>query len=134
MKRIDPELLDELRRLRNSAYAPYSGHPVAAVVESGTGRRFGGANVEVAHFKSICAEASAISALISAGERRIRRAWILGPGDCPCPPCGDCRQRLREFADAHTEVVLVDDSGLVHKTCILDELLPDAFGPDGLAG
>jgi cytidine deaminase len=130
MKTIETELLDDLRRLRDNAYAPYSDHPVAAVVETGTGRRFGGANVEVAHFKSACAEASAISAMASAGERTIRRVYVLGPGGRPCPPCGDCRQRIREFASTETRIVLVGQSGEALKTYTIDELLPDSFGPD----
>lgn len=133
-KRIEPELLDSLKRLRDNAYAPYSRHPVAVVIESDSGRRYGGANVEVAHFKSTCAEASAISAMIAAGERRIRKLWVLGPGDRPCPPCGDCRQRIREFGDPDTHCLAIDDSGRITQTRTLDQLLPDSFGPDHLKG
>ena len=132
--RIEPDLLDTLRRLRDSAYAPYSAHPVGVVVETDSGRRFGGNNVEVAHFKSICAEASAISAMVAAGERRIVRLWVLGPGECPCPPCGDCRQRLREFADNELVVSSVDGQGRVTLRRTLGELLPDSFGPDHVRG
>lgn len=132
--RIEPDLLDTLRRLRDSAYAPYSAHPVAVVVETDSGRRFGGNNVEVAHFKSICAEASAISAMVAAGERRIVRLWVLGPGKRPCPPCGDCRQRIREFACGAARCAAVDDSGRVTLVRSLAELLPDAFGPDHIEG
>ena len=132
--RIEPDLLDMLQRLRDSAYAPYSAHPVGAVIETDSGRRFGGNNVEVAHFKSICAEASAISAMVAAGERRIVRLWVLGPGECPCPPCGDCRQRLREFGAGDLQCLAVDDSGRVTLARTLDELLPDSFGPDHVRG
>ncbi|RFF31555.1 cytidine deaminase [Wenzhouxiangella sediminis] len=134
MKNIDEDLLAELKRLRGNAYAPYSDHPVAAVVESGTGRHFGGANVEVAHFKSTCAEASAISAMANAGDRDIRLVYVLGPGGRPCPPCGDCRQRIREFASPETWVALIDDEGRVQKTYTIGELLPDSFGPDHIPG
>ncbi|MEE4303938.1 MAG: cytidine deaminase [Wenzhouxiangella sp.] len=134
MKNIDEDLLTELKRLRGNAYAPYSDHPVAAVVETGTGGRFGGANVEVAHFKSICAEASAISAMANAGDRDIRLVYVLGPGGRPCPPCGDCRQRIREFASPETWVALVDEAGQVQKTYTIGELLPDSFGPDHIPG
>ncbi len=130
--RIQPGLLEELRRLRDNAYAPYSRHPVAVVVEAHSGQHYGGTNVEVAHFKSVCAEASAISAMIAAGERRIRRVWVLGPGDRPCPPCGDCRQRIREFADAGTQCLAIDESGRITFSRSLDQLLPDSFGPDHL--
>lgn len=131
---IEPQLLEELKRLRNTAYAPYSDHPVAVVIETDSGQRFGGNNVEVAHFKSVCAEASAISAMIAAGERSIRNVWVLGPNDVPCTPCGDCRQRLREFGAEATEIRAVDDNGTVTRMHTLDRLLPDAFGPENIPG
>lgn len=130
---IGPELLTELHRLRDCAYAPYSRHPVAVVLETTSGRQFGGGNVEVAHFKSICAEASAISAMIAAGETTIARLWVLGPSDRPCPPCGDCRQRIREFGSGNMQCLAVDDHGRVLLVRSLDQLLPDSFGPDHLA-
>ncbi|WP_376695931.1 cytidine deaminase [Wenzhouxiangella sp. EGI_FJ10305] len=131
---IEPQLLADLKRLRSNAYAPYSDHPVAVMIETDSGQRFGGNNVEVAHFKSVCAEASAISAMIAAGERSIRSVWVLGPNDLPCTPCGDCRQRLREFGAETTEIRAVDDNGRVTRTHTLDRLLPDAFGPENIPG
>ena len=126
--RIRPEELALLVETRTKAYVPYSAHPVAALLVSDSGALFCSCNVETAHFKSVCAEAGAISALISAGEKRIREIWILGPGPNPCPPCGDCRQRIHEFADAQTRIHLVDDNGLVLKSYSVPELLPEAFG------
>lgn len=130
MDRIDSEILDQLVELRQRAYAPYSDHPVAAVVETDSGERYGGTNVEVAHFKSVCAEASALSAMIAAGKQTVRRVYVLGPTEQPCPPCGDCRQRLREFAADDTEVLAVDNDGCITLRRTLGELLPDSFGPD----
>ncbi len=126
--RLRPEQLSMLLDARANAYAPYSGHPVAALLVSDSGRLFCSCNVESAHFKSICAEAGAISALISAGEQRIREVWILGPGPEPCPPCGDCRQRLHEFAGTQTRIHLVDEEGRVLNSYSLPDLLPEAFG------
>lgn len=131
---IDSRLLEQLKRLRTNAYAPYSNHPVAAVVEAASGQWFSGNNVEVAHFKSVCAEASAISAMIAAGEHSIRQVWVLGPSDHPCTPCGDCRQRLREFGDDSTLIQAVDEQGRITRSHTLGELLPAAFGPDNIPG
>ncbi|NBD96211.1 MAG: cytidine deaminase [Gammaproteobacteria bacterium] len=130
MESIDSKLLEQLRSLRERAYAPYSDHPVAVVVETVSGKRFAGTNVEVAHFKSVCAEASALSAMIAAGEQRVRSVYVLGPTETPCPPCGDCRQRLREFGDGDTEILAVDDHGRVTLRRSLGQLLPDSFGPE----
>ncbi|MFW5926878.1 MAG: cytidine deaminase [Wenzhouxiangella sp.] len=132
MTSIEDDLMATLRTCRDNAYAPYSGHPVAAVIEAGSGRRYGGANVEAAHFKSLCAEASAIATMVGAGERDIRTVYILGPGNRPCPPCGDCRQRIREFSGPEVRIVMLDDRGDVLATRTIDELLPDSFGPENL--
>jgi len=132
MTGIKPEILQSLIRTREAAYAPYSGFSVAAVAVSADGRAFAGCNVETAHFKSICAEASALSAMVGAGRRELATIYILGPGEAACPPCGDCRQRIQEFAGADTRVVLVDDSGCELRRFSVGELLPHAFGPDSI--
>ncbi|TFH87672.1 cytidine deaminase [Billgrantia azerbaijanica] len=131
---IDPAIVSALIAVRDRAYAPYSHHPVGALVESDSGARFVGANVEVAHYKSLCAEASAIAAMASAGERRLRDVYVIGPGAHPCTPCGDCRQRIREFATPETRIHVIDAQGRRLKFYTMDELLPDAFGPENLPG
>ncbi|MDT0500807.1 MULTISPECIES: cytidine deaminase [unclassified Halomonas] len=132
MNTLDPSLIETLVAVRNRAYAPYSRHPVGAVVVSESGSRYAGANVEVAHYKGLCAEASAIAAMASAGERRLREVYVIGPGQQLCTPCGDCRQRIREFADEHTRIRVVDADGNLLKQYTMAELLPDAFGPENL--
>ena len=133
MNRIDPEILKTLLETRGAAYAPYSGFQVSAVAVSRDGRTFAGCNVETAHFKSICAEASALSAMVGSGRRELAAIYILGPGESACPPCGDCRQRIHEFADDETRVVLVDEQGRELRNGSIEELLPNAFGPESLA-
>lgn len=133
MNSIDPEILKTLLETRDAAYAPYSGFQVSAVAVSRDGRAFAGCNVETAHFKSVCAEASALSAMVGAGRRELAAIYILGPGETACPPCGDCRQRIHEFADGDTCVVLVDEHGREIHNRTIEELLPDAFGPGSLA-
>ncbi|MFQ3789827.1 cytidine deaminase [Halomonas sp. A29] len=132
MSDIDAAIVGALIAVRGNAYAPYSQHPVGAMVESESGARFYGANVEVAHYKGLCAEASAIAAMVSAGERRLRHVYVIGPGEHLCSPCGDCRQRIREFADAATRIHVVDAEGRLLKRYTMEQLLPDAFGPENL--
>ncbi|MFP4263092.1 MAG: cytidine deaminase [Halomonas sp.] len=133
MSTPDPSLIETLVAVRGRAYAPYSRHPVGAVVVSESGRRYAGANVEVAHYKGLCAEASAIAAMASAGERRLREVWVIGPGEHLCTPCGDCRQRIREFADEATRIRVVDAEGCLLREYTMAALLPDAFGPENLS-
>ncbi|SDN69977.1 cytidine deaminase [Halomonas shengliensis] len=132
MNTPDPSLIETLVAVRGNAYAPYSRHPVGAVVVAESGRHYAGANVEVAHYKGLCAEASAIAAMVGAGERRLREVWVIGPGEHLCTPCGDCRQRIREFADEHTRIRVVDAEGRLLKDYSMEALLPDAFGPENL--
>jgi len=131
---LPEEQLTQLHRLRARAYVPYSKHPVGVLIQADSGHWYGGCNVETAHFKSVCAEASAISAMIAAGDKRIDSVWILGPRDSACAPCGDCRQRIQEFADGGSlRVNLIDSGGRILKRYRMAELLPDAFGPSDLA-
>lgn len=126
--KIRQDWLERLVATRDHAYAPYSRHCVAALVVTDDGAEFFSCNVETAHYKSICAEAGAISAMVSAGHTRIREVWVLGPGPDPCPPCGDCRQRIHEFAAEPTTIHLIDDQGVIVKSFSVPDLLPEAFG------
>ena len=130
---VDPDIVAALLAVRERAYAPYSRHPVGALVVSESGTRYAGANVEVAHYKGICAEASALAAMASAGERQLREVWVIGPGRHLCTPCGDCRQLIREFATPETRIRVVDAEGGLLKTYDMEALLPDSFGPENLS-
>ncbi|MBZ5488199.1 cytidine deaminase [Halomonas aquamarina] len=132
MSQAEPALVETLLSALANAYAPYSDHPVAAVMESPNGQQFVGSNVEVAHYKGLCAEASAISAMISAGQRELAKVYVMGPGEHLCTPCGDCRQRIREFATPDTQIMVLSRQGEVLKTYTMQTLLPDAFGPEQL--
>ena len=69
--------------------------------------------------------------MVAAGERRIRDILICADGETLTTPCGACRQRIREFADAATRVHALAHDGAI-RTFTIDELLPSAFGPDNL--
>lgn len=125
-------IVEKLFSARANAYVPYSAHPVASVMVSTDGQQFAGTNVEVAHYKGLCAEASAISAMITAGQRQLATVYVMGPGDHLCTPCGDCRQRIREFATPETQIKVFSGRGELLKTYTMDTLLPDAFGPEQL--
>lgn len=119
---------------RDSAYCPYSNHPVGVALVSDTGVVYPGANVEIAHYKGVCAEASAISAMVTAGERKIAAVVVIGPAmEYLCTPCGDCRQRLREFAAPGMKVYSLWKDGKLGATTDFTKLLPMSFGPENLA-
>lgn len=128
-------MITRAREAMAQAYAPYSGFAVGACVRSEGGSLFAGANVENAAYpQGQCAEASAIGAMIAAGERRIVAIVVMGgqEGDAVlCTPCGGCRQRLREFAGPDTPIHVCGPEGL-RRSFTLAELLPYSFGPDNL--
>ena len=115
-----------------NAYAPYSNFSVGAAVQTDNGNIYSGCNVENAAYPiGQCAEASAIGAMVSAGERTIVAVAVAGRGDALCTPCGGCRQRIREFATDVVPVLICDENSLRHTTTV-GELLPLSFGPDNL--
>ncbi len=121
------DLFAAARAAFDHAHAPYSNFRVGAAVRAASGRIFAGANVENASYpEGNCAEASAIAAMIAAGERQITEALVVAAGERLCAPCGGCRQRLAEFAGPETPVYLCDPEGLRH-TVSLGELLPFSF-------
>jgi cytidine deaminase len=127
-------MLDLARQALANAHAPYSGFPVGACIRAASGRLYAGCNVENAAFPvSQCAEATALGAMIAAGDRRIDEVVVLTRGPEPCPPCGRCRQQLQEFAPPDARIHLCGPDGLI-VTATLGELLPLAFGPTTLAG
>jgi xanthosine phosphorylase len=124
------DLLDAALIAYGNAHAPYSRFPVGAAVRTAGGRIFAGANVENAAFpEGNCAEASALAAMVAAGERRIVEVLVIAAGERLCTPCGGCRQRLCEFGSPDTLVHLCDPGGL-RRTVTLGELLPLSFSLD----
>ncbi len=122
-------LREAAANVRERAYARYSGFRVGAALVDDNGEVHVGANVENAAYPlGSCAEANAIGAMISAGGTRIKTILVVGGRDQleACTPCGGCRQRIAEFADQATDIVMLDESGkLIHFT--LDSLLPASF-------
>jgi cytidine deaminase len=90
-----------------------------------------GANVENASYGlSMCAERTAVHAAASRGVREIAAIAVVASNEEPTWPCGACRQVLHEFGPGL--LVVSEGSGGRRMQRRLDELLPDAFGPDDL--
>ncbi len=125
------ELIEAARKVRENAYAPYSNFKVGAAVCTSSGAVFSGCNVEnVAYPEGTCAEAGAIAAMAAAGRYRITEVAVIADSPSPVPPCGGCRQKLREFAasgDVPVTMATIDGAVL---TMTVAELLPGAFGAE----
>ncbi|WP_344845542.1 cytidine deaminase [Celeribacter arenosi] len=126
----DETLIDAAKAIQDKAYAPYSNFKVGAAIRTPSGEVFTGVNVENAAYpEGTCAEAGAIAAMIAAGQVKIAEVAVIGSSADPTPPCGGCRQKLREFGGADVPVTMISRSG-VTLTMTLDQLLPGAFSTE----
>jgi cytidine deaminase len=126
----NPAVAGQLRRLLDHAHAPYSGVHVACAVEGADGRLHLGVNVENAAYpQGLCAEASAISAAVTAGETRLKRVYVATNLPELVWPCGGCRQKIFEFAEPGCEVVTFAPDGRTDSRTI-EQLLPNGFRLD----
>lgn len=113
--------------VRHRAHTPYSGFKVGAAIRGAQGGVHVGCNVEnVAYPQGTCAEAGAIAAMCAAGETRIAEVFVIADSPSPVPPCGGCRQKLREFAGPEVPVTMATTDGKT-LTMTMEELLPGAF-------
>ena len=132
MKTADLEVLvAAARQARSRAYAPYSRYRVGAALLTRAGHVYAGCNVENATFgATLCAERSAIAAMVSADDREPVACVVVTAGPVAGSPCGICRQVLAEFA-TDLEVVMVAEDARGHVTertsTRLAALLPRAF-------
>jgi cytidine deaminase len=120
-------LLETARAVREKAYVPYSRFKVGAAIRAESGAVYAGCNVEnVAYPQGTCAEAGAIAAMVAGGDTRIAEVTVIADSPEPVPPCGGCRQKLREFAGGDVRVTMATTDGKT-LTMTMDELLPGAF-------
>jgi len=116
----------------NKAYVPYSNYQVGALIVTKNGNTYSGCNVENASYPlGNCAEAAAIASMVLAGEKYIRMIYVMTKNDEGGIPCGGCRQRIREFSDENTQIIMCSPDG-VQQRINLSELLPNSFGPEHL--
>ncbi len=110
------------------AYAPYSHFPVGAAARVDDGRLVVGCNVEnAAYGVGLCAECGLVSQLHLTGGGRLTHFVCVDGAGAVLMPCGRCRQLL--FENGGPDLLLMTVSGVRR----MDEVLPDAFGPDDLA-
>jgi cytidine deaminase len=111
------------------AYAPYSRFPVGAAALVDDGRVVTGCNVEnAAYGVTLCAECGLVSALHATGGGRLTHFVCVDGSGAVLMPCGRCRQLLVEHGGPDLQVM----TGRGVRP--MSEVLPDAFGPDDLAG
>ena len=129
---MTPEKLCELAiDAMQHAYVPYSGYKVGAALLCKDGTVYQGCNIENASYSPTnCAERTAFFKAVSEGQREFAAIAVCGGKDGiltgAFPPCGVCRQVMREFCDDAFTVYLVTGEGS-YETLTLAQLLPHSF-------
>lgn len=131
------ELVARAIEAMGHAYAPYSGYKVGAALLCADGKVYGGCNIENGSYGATnCAERTAFFKAVYDGERAFTAIAICGGKDGVIadvfPPCGICRQVMREFCDPETFEILLPKSETEYRELTLKELLPLSFGPENL--
>ena len=119
-------LIQQTRKAREYAHAPYSNFKVGAGLQASDGRVFTGCNVENATYGlTVCAERVAIFKAVSEGVSTFSRIVIVAATDDLTPPCGACRQMIWEFC-GDIPVTLVNLEGKM-ESFQMAELFPRPF-------
>ena len=129
---MSPEkLIEAAKEAMQHAYVPYSGYKVGAALLCADGTVYPGCNIENASYTpTICAERSAFFKAVYDGKREFTAIAVCGGKDGVItgafPPCGVCRQVMREFCrdDFLIYMVGTDDSWETHT---LAQILPFSF-------
>ena len=116
---------------KEHAYVPYSHFRVGAALLTADGKIYTGCNIEnAAYTPTNCAERTAFFKAISEGEKEFEMIAIVGgPAKSArtdyCPPCGVCRQVMREFCGDDFLIYMITPEGCEAHT--LAEILPFSF-------
>jgi cytidine deaminase len=129
------QLAEMAKEAMQLAHSPYSGYKVGAALLCKDGSVYTGCNVENASFSATnCAERTAFFKAVSEGKKEFTAIAICGGKDGVLeglfPPCGVCRQVMREFCADDFEIHLLKSDGI--ETYTLGQLLPVSFQPDNI--
>lgn len=135
MKIDEKTLIEYAKRAMKKSYSPYSGFSVGAALLTSDGKIYSGCNIENASFTpTVCAERTAFFNAVSNGEKNFSAIAVVGGkiGEITeyCPPCGVCRQVMREFCSDDFEIILFDGKSV--KKFRLEDILPFSFKPENL--
>ena len=129
---MTPEKLVALaQEAMTHAYCPYSGYAVGAALLCADGTVYQGCNIENASFTpTICAERNAFFKAVYDGHRAFQAIAVCGGKNGVItgafPPCGVCRQVMREFCEDDFVIYTGSADGKI-QAYTLAELLPQSF-------
>ena len=124
-------LIELAKEAMTHAYVPYSGYKVGAALLCKDGTVYQGCNIEnAAYGPTICAERTAIFKAVYDGKREFAAIAVCGGKDGVItgffPPCGVCRQVMREFCGDDFLIHMAGPNG-TFDTRTLADLLPCSF-------
>ena len=125
---------DELIKLLDNSYAPYSKFRVSAIVEMNDGKLIPGVNVENASYGStICAERVAINNAIASGYKKgdFKELHIMCDSQKIGMPCFNCRMVISELFDLDCNILAYNNLGDVEIHTV-KELCPYPFSAENL--
>lgn len=133
----EKQLVALAKEAMRGAYAPYSGYTVGAALLCADGAVYTGCNIENASLTpTVCAERVAIFKAVSDGRRDFSAIAVVGGRQGSIagffPPCGVCRQVLREFCCPDTFLVHLGGVGDEIRTLRLGELFPFGFSGEDM--
>ena len=129
---MTPEKLCALAKdAMHHAYVPYSGYKVGAALLCDDGSVYQGCNIEnAAYSPTNCAERTAFFKAVYDGHRNFQAIAVCGGKDGiitgAFPPCGVCRQVMREFCEDDFTIYLAGPDG-TWEALTLAQLLPHSF-------
>ena len=132
---MTPEkLMEKAKQAMTRAYAPYSHTLVGAALLCADGKVYQGCNIENASYgATICAERVALHKAVYDGVWDFKAIAVCGGKEGRItdqfPPCGVCRQVMREFCGDDFILYLVGPDG-AYETHTLAEILPCSFSAD----
>lgn len=125
------DLISQALNMLEFSYVPYSHFHVGAALLAKNGTVYTGCNIENASYGATnCAERTAIFKAVSEGVKEFEAIVIVGGAEGKvtdyCPPCGICRQVMREFCSQDFKIILAK-SPTDYKVYTLADLLPESF-------
>ncbi len=125
------ELAQKAVEAKKIALPPYSNFHVGAALLTKEGKVYLGGNIETPSYSlTVCAERTAIFKAITEGEREFSAIAIASDSPDYCPPCGACRQVIKDLC-GDVDVVMINAKEEI-KVLKISELLPFAFGDEDL--
>lgn len=101
---------------------------VGCALVTDKGNVYLGVSIDTACGMGFCAEHSAIAAMVTHGEHRIKKIVAVVEDGTPIPPCGRCREFMSQIHEENSEAEVIIGK---NKSVKLKELLPFSWDAEG---